>query len=153
MRRLPKKYLTPLLLIAFYLFSVKGVLGMPLLATLLDGNHRMSLTSSHGKIHISKYHTESHETHTHHDNDFSDIHPGFVDTGHEHSEHESHLTDYTKDAFANINTVGSLKVSHPLDISCTIPVINIYRYGASHLKTPPPLDLSLTHISTTILLI
>jgi len=153
MKCFPKKYLLTLFLITFYLFSVKGALGMPLLPHLLDDDHGISVTAAHGDIHLNRHHREHHKPHDHHDNDFSDIHPGLIDTEHEHSEHESHLNDYSEDAIATTKTVVSLKVFPPAIILNTIPVMTTYRYGAASLKAPPPLHLALAHISTTVLLI
>ena len=153
MKWFPKKYLLTLFLIAFYLFSVKGALDMPLLSHLLDDDHGISLTTAHGDIHLKGHHTENHEPHDHHDNDFFDTHTVLVDTGHEHSEHESHLNDYSEDAIVKLESVASFQLSSPVTTSNIIPFITTYRYSATYLKAPPPLYLALAHISTTVLLI
>lgn len=153
MKRLSKKYFLTFFLIAIYFFSVKGALGMPLLSHLLEGDHGISVTTVHGDIHIKGYHTENHEPHTHHDNDFLDTHTGLIDTSHEHSEHESHLKDYSEDAIVKLESTTSFQLSYPVNTFNTLPVTTTYRYGEAYLKAPPPLYLSLAHISTTVLLI
>ncbi len=153
MRSITKKYLLTLFIITFYLFSVKGALGIPLLSSLLDDGHSISLTSAHGDIHLNRHHTENHEPHVHHDNDFFDTHTGLIDTGHDHSEHESHLNDYSEDAIIKSATIESFQLSYPVNYLITLPVITTYRYSAAHLKASPPLNLALSHISTTVLLI
>jgi hypothetical protein len=153
MRSITKRYLLTLFLITFYLFSVKGTLGMPLLASLLDDGHSISVTSAHGDIHLNRHHTENHEPHVHHDNDFFDTHTGLIDTGHDHSEHESHFIDYAEDAIVKSETVESLPLSYPVYTLNITPVITTYRHSAAYLQAPPPLHLSSSHISTTVLLI
>ena len=153
MKCFPKKYLVTLFLLTFYLFSVEGTFGMPLLSNLLDNNHSTSVTASHGNIHLNRAHTGAHEPHDHHDNDFFDTHTGLIDTGHKHSEHESHLNDYAEDAIVKSENVASFQLSYPVNTFNTIPVITTYRYSVAYIKTPPLPYLALSHISTTILLI
>ncbi len=153
MRSITKKYLLTLFLITFYLFSVKGVLGMPLLSSLLDDGHSISVTSAHGDIHLNRHHTENHEPHNHHDNDFFDTHTELIDTGHDHSEHESHFIDYAEDAILKLEAVGYSQLSCPIYTLNITPVITTYRHSAAYLQAPPPLHLSSSHISTTVLLI
>jgi len=153
MKRFPKKYLLTFFMVIFYLFSVKGALGMPLLPHLLVDDHSISVSTAHGDIHLNRHHSEHHEPHDHHDNDFSDFHPGLVDTGHEHSEHENHLNDYSEDAFVKLERGVSLQLPFPITTSNSIPFITPYRYAGAYLKAPPPLYLALAHISTTVLLI
>lgn len=153
MKRFPKKYFLTLFLITFYLFSVEGALGMPLLSNLLDDDHSISVTSAHGDIHLNRDHRENHEPHDHHHDDFFDTHAGLIDTSHEHSEHESHFIDYAEAPIVKLETVESFQLPYPIVTFTTLPVITTYRYSASYLKTPPLSYLALSHISTTVLLI